>query len=65
MPLDEAIRRIELGRDELKYYEAGLDLGLSQNPAKSFRLFQGIIRGEYGRLVDEFGLAASTPPTPS
>ena len=57
VPLDEAIRRIELGRDELKYYEAGLDLGLSQNPAKSFRLFQGIIRGEYGRLVDEFGLS--------
>ncbi len=56
VPLDEAIRRIELGRDELSYYEAGLDLGLSGDPAKSFRLFQGIIRDQYGRLVDEFGL---------
>ena len=57
VPLAEAIRRIELGRDELNFYEAGLDLGLSQNPAKSFRLFQGIIRKEYGRLVDEFSLS--------
>jgi len=56
VPLDEAIRRIELGRDELNHYEAGMDLGLSQNPAESFRLFQGIIREQYGRLVDEFGL---------
>ena len=57
VPLDEAIRRIELGRDDLNYYEAGLDLGLSQNPAESFRRFQGIIRTEYGRLVDEFSLS--------
>ncbi len=56
VPLDEAIRRIELGRDELNHYEAGMDLGLSQNPANSFRKFQGIIREQYGRLVDEFGL---------
>ncbi len=56
VPLDEAIRRIELGRDELKFYEAGLDLGLSRAPAKSFRIFQGMIRSEYGKLVDEFGL---------
>ncbi|MDE2768142.1 MAG: hypothetical protein OXI70_08635, partial [Chloroflexota bacterium] len=56
VPLDEAIRRIELGRDELSHYEAGLDLGLSGDPAESFRLFQGIIRDQYGRLVDEFGL---------
>lgn len=56
VPLDEAIRRIELGRDDLNYYEAGMDLGLSQSPAQSFRLFQGIIREQYGKLVDEFGL---------
>lgn len=56
VPLDEAIRRIELGRDELNHYEAGMDLGLSQNPANSFRKFQGIIREQYGMLVDEFGL---------
>lgn len=56
VPLEEAIRRIELGRTELKYYEAGLDLGLSADPAESFSLFQGMIKDEYDRMVDEFGL---------
>jgi dTMP kinase len=56
VPLEEAVRRILTGRPELKYYEAGLDLGLSPDPYESFRLFQGLIREEYGRLVDEFTL---------
>jgi dTMP kinase len=54
--LEEAMRRIAVGRPELKYYEAGMDLGLSPDPYESFRLFQGLIRGEYERLVSEFGL---------
>jgi dTMP kinase len=56
VPLEEAVRRILTGRPELKYYEAGVDLGLSADPYESFRQFQGLIRDEYGRLVDEFGL---------
>ena len=56
VPLDEAVRRILTGRPELKYYEAGLDLGLDPDPYESFRRFQGLIREEYARLVDEFGL---------
>ena len=56
VPLDEAVRRILAGRPELKFYEAGLDLGLSSDPYESFRLFQALIREEYGRLVDEFKL---------
>jgi dTMP kinase len=56
VPLDEAMRRISIGRPQLKYYEAGLDLGLSEDPYESFRKFQGLIRSEYQRLVDEFGL---------
>jgi len=56
VPLEEAMRRIAVGRPELKYYEAGMDLGLSADPYESFRLFQGLIRGEYERLVSEFGL---------
>jgi dTMP kinase len=56
VPLDEAMKRISLGRPELKYYEAGLDLGLSHDPFESFRLFQGLIRSEYEQVVDEFGL---------
>ena len=34
VPLDEAMRRILVGRPELKYYEAGLDLGLSQRSGR-------------------------------
>jgi dTMP kinase len=56
VPLEEAMRRISVGRPELKFYEAGLDLGLSDDPYESFRKFQGLIRNEYDRLVDEFGL---------
>jgi dTMP kinase len=56
VPLDEAMKRISLGRPELKYYEAGLDLGLAHDPFESFRLFQGLIRSEYEQVVDEFGL---------
>lgn len=56
VPLQTAIRRILEGRPQLKYYEAGLDLGLSADPYESFRLFQGMIREEYDRLVDEFGM---------
>jgi dTMP kinase len=56
VPLDEAVSRIMEGRPVMKYYEAGLDLGLSDDPQESFRLYQGMIRIEYERLVEEFEL---------
>jgi dTMP kinase len=54
--LEEAMRRISIGRPQLKFYEAGLDLGLDNDPFESFRRFQGLIRQEYEGLVSEFGL---------
>ncbi|MBM3188959.1 MAG: thymidylate kinase [Chloroflexi bacterium] len=56
VPLDESLRRIMTGRPSLKYYEAGLDLGLSDDPLESYRIFQGRILREYDDMVDEFGL---------
>jgi dTMP kinase len=56
VPLKESIKRIMAGRPQLKYYEAGLDLGLDSDPVKSFALFQERIIGEYERMVDEFGM---------
>ena len=56
VPLEESLRRIMTGRPALKYYEAGLDLGLSDDPYESFQLFQRRILEEYDRIVDEFGL---------
>lgn len=56
VPLEESLRRIMTGRPQLKHYEAGMDLALSDDPNESFRLFQKIILDEYDYLVDEFGL---------
>lgn len=58
VPLDVAMNRVLTGpgREGLKYYEAGLDLGLSQEPEQSYRLFQGRVVHEYDHMIDEFGL---------
>lgn len=55
-PLDVAIDRIVSGRPALKYYEAGLDMGWSDDEEESFKIFQGKILAEYDRMVSEFGL---------
>src|SRR5262244_4374052 len=54
--LDEAMKRILGGRDAIKYYEAGMDLRLSDDIEESFRVFQGRIIEEYEKMVSEFGL---------
>ncbi|MBI9047206.1 MAG: dTMP kinase [Anaerolineaceae bacterium] len=56
VPMDIAIERITSSRAKLKFYEAGMDLGLSENRLTSFRLFQQKITNEYEKMVDEFGL---------
>ena len=48
--------RILASRGVIKYYEAGMDLGLSDNPEESFRLFQGRILEEYEKMIPEFDL---------
>jgi dTMP kinase len=55
VPLEVALGRILGGRDALKYYEAGMDLGLSRNIEESFRLFQGRILAEYESMIEEMG----------
>src|SRR5687768_212058 len=47
LPLETALGRILEGRPRLKYFEAGMDLGLSPDISESFRIFQGRIMGEY------------------
>ncbi len=54
VPLDDAVERITFGRTKLKYYEAGMDLNLSDNRVNSFRLFQTRILEEYENMIDEF-----------
>jgi len=55
-PLDVAIDRIVSGRPNIKYYEAGMDVGWADDPEESFKIFQGRILDEYDRMVSEFGL---------
>ncbi len=54
-PLEVALGRILSGRPQLKYHEAGMDMGFSPDPYESFSIFQGRIHEEYMRMVDEFG----------
>jgi len=56
VPLETAIGRLLDGRDGFKFYEAGMDLDLSDDPEESFRLFQGRIIEEYEKMIPEFGL---------
>ena len=55
VPLEVALGRILGGRNALKYYEAGMDLGLSRNIEESFRIFQGRILAEYESMIEEMG----------
>src|SRR5580700_2230550 len=56
VPIDVSLERLLAGRAKLKYYEAGMDLGLSTDLAESFRLFQGRVLEIYDQLSQEFGL---------
>src|SRR5215469_1263495 len=66
VPLEVSLSRILTGRNELKYYEAGMDLNLSTDPQESFKLFQERIVQEYESMIDECGLTVmdATLPIP-
>lgn len=59
VPIEMALQRIQESRGHrskdagasLKFYEAGLDMKLSSDPARSFRIFQRRVSGEYERLT--------------
>jgi dTMP kinase len=52
--LDVSLQRILDGRPQLKYFEAGMDLRLSNDPYESFRIFQGRLLEQYLALSTEF-----------
>ena len=57
VPIEVSVSRLLSGtRAELKYYEAGMDMGLSSNLTESFKIFQSHALAEYDKLVDEFSL---------
>ena len=53
---EQSLERTLSHQARVKYYQAGMDLGLSRNPLESFRAFQQRILHEYEQMVDAFGL---------
>ncbi|MEO5987302.1 MAG: thymidylate kinase [Candidatus Eisenbacteria bacterium] len=64
VPLDVALYRILSGRPKLKWYEAGMDMGLHTDVTESYKLFQGSIQEEYEHIVGEYGLAVMDATRP-
>ncbi len=56
VPIDVSLKRILNGRIDLKFHEAGMDLGLSDDPKESYRIFQSKILEEYNAISAEYGL---------
>ncbi|MCR4880597.1 MAG: dTMP kinase [bacterium] len=55
VPVDISLKRICANRQP-KFYEAGMDLKLSNDPYESYRIFQGRVVYEYDRMIDEYDL---------
>ncbi|PIU39800.1 MAG: dTMP kinase [Candidatus Omnitrophica bacterium CG07_land_8_20_14_0_80_50_8] len=56
VPIHVACDRILSNRTQIKFHEAGMDLGLSLDTKESFKLFQTKIFGEYKKMQTEFAL---------
>lgn len=56
--LEVSLNRILEGRPQLKYHEAGLDMGWSADPYESFRIFQGKIHEQYEKMIKPFKFTA-------
>jgi dTMP kinase len=52
--LEVSLNRILIGRPELKYFEAGMDLNLSNDRYESFRIFQGKMLKKYLAMSEQF-----------
>jgi len=57
VPIEVSLTRILNGRVALKFHEAGMDLGLSDDPKESYRIFQSQILQEYEKMISEFGMS--------
>jgi dTMP kinase len=55
VPVEISFDRIVKNRPKLKYYEAGMDLNLSNDPFESYRIFQGRIVEQYEDMVEPEG----------
>jgi len=56
VPIEVSLKRILNGRVELKFHEAGMDLGFSDDIRESYKIFQSKILEEYDKISSEYGL---------
>lgn len=56
VPVDVALKRVLTGRPTLKFHEAGMDMGFSDEPKESFKIFQGRILDEYDKIAQEYSM---------
>jgi dTMP kinase len=56
VPVEISFERIVGNRPKLKYYEAGMDLNLSNDPYESYRIFHGRIIDEYESMIEKEGM---------
>jgi len=54
VPVQTSLGRLMNARRKIKYYEAGMDLGLSSNIEESYVLFQDRVLDEYDQMSEEF-----------
>ncbi len=57
LSLHTALDRVFRAREQLDYFEAGMDLGLSQDIHESYRLYQGRVFDQYTSMIKEFHFA--------
>jgi dTMP kinase len=55
VPVPTALARKQAARQKLSYYEAGMDLGLSDDMEESYIRFQTMLKREYDRLAGKEG----------
>ncbi len=54
VPLEISLERILGGRPQLKFHEAGLDMGWSADPYESFRIFQSRVHEQYEAMSEAY-----------
>ncbi len=67
VPVGTTLRRKLASREKISYYEAGMDLGLSDDVEESYGRFQSRLKREYDRIAraDQFTVITASRPVES
>ena len=59
LPLHMALERVFESREQITWFEAGMDLGLSADLNESYRLYQGRIQSRYMEMISEYSFVTA------